>query len=125
MHYTKRLLELGVGCKQHTPELTTALYNDSKRKDTVSYGPTRSESRLLGPLVPQQVISDMYQKDVGENLARYTEQCDALVIATVPSIPFPLPERDDHTPQQIRGNSLPYGSQDNMQAPSHRFSSNL
>ena len=59
------------------------------------------------------MVSDTSQKDVGENLAWYTEQCDASVIAAVPSV---LPERDDHTPQQVRrnGTGLPDGSQDSM-----------
>jgi len=62
------------------------------------------------------MVSDTSQKDVGKNLAWYTEQCDASVIAAVPTVPLPLPERDDHTPQQVRrnGTGLPDGSQDSM-----------
>jgi len=50
------------------------------------------------------MVSDTSQKDVGENLVWFTEQCDASVIAVVPSVPLPLAERDDLTPHQVRGN---------------------
>lgn len=96
-----------------------ALYNDSKRQ--VYCRLTGSESRLLQPLVPQQVlqplvpqqvVSNTSQKDVSEHLAWYTKKCNASVIATIPLIPFPLPARDTHTPQQVRANStkLPDGN---------------
>ena len=48
-----RISEVDVGCKQPTPELTAALYNDLKCEDTVYCGLTRSESGLLQSLVLQ------------------------------------------------------------------------
>ena len=49
-----------------------------------------------------EVVADPFHKNVGENFACYAEQCNATVVATGPTIPFPLPKRDDHAPQQVR-----------------------
>lgn len=62
------------------------------------------------------MVEDPFQKNVSENLAKYTEQCDATVVTTVQTILLPLPEKDDHAAQQVRGNGigLPDGNQGSM-----------
>ena len=82
---------------------------------------------MLRFLVLQQVIPDASQKDESEHLAWYAEQCNAAMVATVLTVPFPLLERDDHTLQQVRGNGtrLPDGSQDRVQTTSHGITARL
>lgn len=44
------------------------------------------------------MVTDPLHRNVDENLAKYIEQCDAMVVTTDPIIPFLLPERGNHDP---------------------------